>query len=400
MLQKNRLLTPGPTPIPSRVRLRMAEEMLHHRKNVFKEAMQALQPKMQDLFGTEQVVLPLTCSGTGAMTAAVHGLFAKGEKVLVVNAGKFGERFGKIAITRGLIVEELILEWGTTVSGAQIAKILDADSSISGVLMQLSETSTGALHPVEEVAAITRQRNVLLVVDGISAVGISPCPLDAWGIDCLLTGSQKGLMVPPGLSLLALSARAWEKAETIPQDCFYFNLLKEKANVLKGQTLFTSPVSLLLALDESLTMIFENGPSKTEALDALYRKQWALTMMARAGVQALGLTPFVQENFTWGLTSVLLPEGVDGTKVVSLAAQKYGIIFAGGQDHLKGRIVRIGHMGWVDWADVSAGLYALAACIKEVGGYFASRDYLEEALCAYENALQAPYGTAIALIRS
>ncbi len=400
MLQKNRLLTPGPTPIPSRVRLRMAEEMLHHRKHVFKELLLNMQPKLQNLFATEQLVLPLSCSGTGAMTAAVHGLFAKGEKVLVVNAGKFGERFGEIARTHGLEVQELVLEWGTTVSGEYIAKALDADPSISGVLLQLSETSTGALHPVQEVAAITRQRSVLLVVDGISAVGISPCPLDTWGIDCLLTGSQKGLMVPPGLSLLALSARAWKKAEGVPQDCFYFNLLKERENIRKGQTLFTSPVSLLLALDESLNMIFENGSSADEALEALFRKQWALTMMARKGVEALGLTPFVQENFTWGLTSVLLPQGVDGTQVVNIAAQKYGVVFAGGQDHLKGRIVRIGHMGWVDWADVSAGLYALARALKDAGGYSACRNYLEEALCAYENALQVPCGTSITQIRS
>ncbi len=393
MLHKQRLLTPGPTPIPSRVRLRMAEEMVHHRKSAFKQALLNLQPKLQALFGTTTPVLPLSTSGTGAMTAAVHGLFHKGEKVLVVNAGKFGERFGEISRTRGLEVEELTLPWGSTVTAGQIEEILQKDASICGVLLQLSETSTGALHPVQEVAAITRKRDVLLVVDGISAVGISPCPMDAWGIDCLLTGSQKGLMVPPGLSLLALSERAWQKAHSVPQDCFYFNLPKEKANILKGQTLFTSPVSLLLALDESMDMLFENASSPEQGLDALYRKQWALTMMTRTGIEALGLTPFVEKNFTWGLTSIVLPQGIDGAKLVSLAAQSFGVIFAGGQDHLKGRMVRIGHMGWVDFADVSAGLYALAHSLKAVGGYSAAKSYLEQALAAYSMALDLPAGT-------
>ncbi len=381
MLNKSRLLTPGPTPIPSRTRLAMAGEMIHHRKPVFKDIMHKLQPKMQQLFGTKQVVMPITCSGTGAMTAAVHTLFAPGEKVLVVEAGKFGERWGEIATMHGCIVETLSFEWGTVARAENIKQVLDADKSIRGVFIQLCETSTGALHPIDEISAITKDRDVLLVVDGISAVGISPCPMDSLGIDCLLTGSQKGLMVPPGLSLIALSERAWKRAESIKQTCYYFNLIKEKANVEKGQTLFTSPISLLLGLNESLDIIMEMG------LEALYAKQWALSLMARHGVQALGLKPFVEEHFAWGLTSVLLPEGLDGTKVVQYAAQKYNVVMAGGQDHLKGRIVRIGHMGFVDFGDVSAGLYALAKSIEHVGGYVSSRDYLEQALAVYEKAL-------------
>ncbi len=381
MLNKVRLLTPGPTPIPSRVRLIMAQEMLHHRKAAFKDVMLRIQPKLQQLFGTATPVLPLACSGTGSMTAAVHNLFTPKEKILVINGGKFGERWEQIATTYGCSVEVIKLAWGTAVAPHDVQKMLDADPSIRGVFMQLSETSTGVLHPVEQIAAITRERDVLLIVDGISAVGISPCPMDAWGIDCLLTGSQKGLMVPPGLALMALSERAWAKAATVPPTCFYFNVCKERSSIEKGQTLFTSPVSLLLALDESLSMILENG------LEAVYRKQWALTCMAREGLHALGLLPFVQEHFTWGLTSVLLPEGIDATEVLQIAAERYGVLMAGGQDNFKGRMVRIGHMGWVDWADIAAGLYALAHAIEDRGGYFAARDYIEKALVAYENAL-------------
>ncbi len=400
MLHKTRLLTPGPTPIPSRVRLRMAEEMIHHRKDAFKEAMHKLQPQLQQLFGTTTTVLPLASTGTGAMTAAVHGLFAKGEKVLVVNAGKFGERFVLIAQTRGLEVQSIDLEWGSTVNPQQIQEILDKDSSIRGVLIQLSETSTGALHPVQAVAEITRKRDVLLVADGVSAVSISPCPMDAWGIDCLVTGSQKGLMVPTGLSLLAFSERAWKKAESLPQECFYFNLLKEREKIHAKQTLFSTPVSHVLALHESLTMFFEQGDTPEQALEYIYRKQWALTMMVRAGVQALGLKPFIPENFAWGVTSVLMPQGIDATEVIRLAAQNYGVLLAGGQDHLKGRIVRIGHMGWVDFGDMCAGLHAFAESLRQVGGYSASRSYLEEALGAYNAALQVPAGTPLPTIWS
>ncbi|MGE9985032.1 pyridoxal-phosphate-dependent aminotransferase family protein [Desulfovibrio sp. SGI.169] len=386
MLNKVRLLTPGPTPLPERVRLILARDMIHHRKSEFKAVMGRVQEKLRVLFGTRETVLPLSCSGTGAMTAAVYGLFNPGERVLVVEAGKFGQRWRAIAASRGLETTSLNVPWGQAVAPEQVEAALKADPSITGVLIQLSETSTGVLHPVREVAQITRQRDVLLVVDGISAVGLSPCPLDQWGLDCLLTGSQKGLMLPPGLALLALSARAWKKAESVTPGCFYFNLLKEREQALKGQTLFTSPVNLILGLDESLDMLLENG------LEALYAKQWALTMLTRAGVSALGLDLFAPRHFAWGITSVLLPEGVDGAAVLRLAQDRHGVCMAGGQDQLKGRIVRIGHMGWVDWSDALAGLYALERGLTEAGGFSGARGYLEQGMAAYRAALAGKPG--------
>jgi aspartate aminotransferase-like enzyme len=388
MLNKTRLLTPGPTPLPEQVRLALARDMLHHRKSEFATIMHRVQARLRILFGTEGTVLPLSCSGTGAMTAAVHCLFHPGEKVLVVEAGKFGQRWGEIAKSRGLDVATLSAPWGQAIQPEAVEEALKADPAIAGVLAQLSETSTGVLHPVREIAACTRKRSQLLVVDGISAVGLSPCPMDEWGIDCLLTGSQKGLMLPPGLALLALSERAWKKAADVPPGCFYFNLIKERANVEKGQTLFTSPVNLILGLDESLSMLLENG------LEAVYAKQWALTMLTRTGITALGLRLFAPRNFAWGITSALLPDGMDGVQLLRLAMEKYGIVMAGGQDHLKGRIVRIGHMGWVDWADVTAGLYALNRSLAESGGYSGARDYLEQALAAYTTALNGVPGQA------
>ncbi len=385
-MHHQRLLTPGPTPVPTEVRLAMAADMLHHRKPAFKEILGGLQSRLRTLFGTQGPVLPLSCSGTGAMTAAVFGLFAPGETVLVVDGGKFGERWRKIAETRQLKIVDLKVEWGRAVNPADVEKILDAQPGISGLLVQLSETSTGVLHPVEEIARITRRREVLLVADGISAVGLSPCPLDAWGMDCLLTGSQKGLMTPPGLALIALSPRAWEKAARVPSGCFYFNLIKERENLEKNQTLFTSPVSLISGLSKGLELMLADG------LEAVYRRQWALTMMARTGIQALGLAPFAPEHYAWGVTAAALPAGLDGTEVVRRMADEHGVIVAGGQDHLKGRILRIGHMGWVDWADLAAGLYALEQSLRACLGYSAARDYLERSLAAYRAALAGEPG--------
>ena len=394
MLNKTRLLTPGPTPLPERVRLVLAQDMIHHRKAAFKEAMAKVQTQLRTLFGTEGPVLPLTCSGTGAMTAALHGLCHAGEKILVIEGGKFGQRWREIAAVRGLECLSLAVEWGQAVCPEDIAQVLDANPDVTAVCMQVSETSTGVLHPVQAVAEITCKRNVLLIADGISAVGLSPCPMDEWGIDCLLTGSQKGLMLPPGMALLALSPRAWEKAATVPPSCFYFNLLKERDNVLKGQTLFTSPVSLILGLAESMDMLLEAG------LDTVYRKQWALTMMARTGAQALGLALLAPENYTWGLTSVRLPAGISAPDVVKYAAEDYGVYLAGGQDQLKPSVIRIGHMGWVDWSDVMAGLTALKASIEKADGWCGSRDYLSLAFSAYQQALQHPAGTPLPLIDS
>ncbi len=392
MLNKSRLLTPGPTPIPSRVRLAMAQEMIHHRKSNFKDILRDIQPKLQTLFGTQGPVLPLSVSGTGAMTAAIHGLFAPGEKILVLEAGKFGERWVEIGQTHGCKVQVISASWGETFDIDAVKQALLADPEIRGICMQLSETSTGVLHPVDEIAALTRTSNTLLVVDGISAVGISPCPMDALGIDCLLTGSQKGLMVPPGLALLAMSDRAWQKAAHVKQHCFYFNLVKERENLEKAQTLFTSPVSLIMGLQESLNMLFENDAN----LENLYRKQWAMTLMTRKGIEALGLSPFVQKHFAWGLTSLMLPDHIDASKISQYMAEKYNIIVAGGQGHAKGRMLRIGHMGYVDFADILAGLHALAQAMHVVAhAPLPLSNYLEQALEAYEAGLQMKPGTTI-----
>ncbi len=377
-MNKLRMLTPGPTPLPESVRLALARDMIHHRKDEFRKIMAENQEGLRYLFGTREPVLTLTSSGTGAMVAAVTNLFAPGEKVLVVEAGKFGQRWSDIAQSHGLEVVALPVEWGRAVSKEEVENALFRWPDIQGVLVQASETSTGVLHPIKELAELCQDKGKLLVVDGISAVGISPCPMDEWGIDCLLTGSQKGLMLPPGLAFIALSQRGWERVETKRPKNFYFNLLKEKARCLQNQTNFTPAINLIVALKECLEYF------KVRGLENIYKKQRALTEMCRAGVRAIGLELLVKDSYTLGLTSVLLPPGIDGIKLLEIARQQYGAVLAGGQDQLKGKIVRIGHMGYVDWSDILAGLYALRQAYVACGGFSGSRDYLEQAMRVYE----------------
>ncbi|GAU08710.1 pyridoxal-phosphate-dependent aminotransferase family protein [Desulfoplanes formicivorans] len=382
MLNKQRLLTPGPTPLPEDVRLAMAQDMIHHRKPAFKKIMGEIQQGLQHLFGTSQPVLPLTCSGTGAMTAAVTNLFQPGETVLVIEGGKFGERWSAIAESHGLEMVILPVPWGKPVKVIDVLNSLDRWPAIKGILIQASETSTGVLHPIQEIGEMTRKRDVQLVVDGISAVGVSPCPMDEWGIDCLLTGSQKGLMLPPGLAFIALSQRAWERVHTVKSKQFYFNLPKERLQLEQQQTLFTPGISLLVGLAKSLEHF------KGDKLQQLFRKQWALTMMARAGISAMGLELLALERFTWGLTSLLMPPGVDASDVLATMARDYGVVAAGGQGAMKGKMIRLGHMGHVDWSDLLAGLYALRQSYVACGGYSGCQNYLELAMKAYEQGLE------------
>ncbi len=384
MGSKPRLLTPGPTPLPEEVRQALALDMIHHRKAQFRSVMGRVQSRLQALFGTAQPVLPLSCSGTGAMQAAVSNLFAPGETVLVVEGGKFGQRWKEIALTHGLDVVSLPVPWGQAVNPEDIEQSLQTQPHIKGVLVQASETSTGVLHPVGAMSRLTSRRDCLLVVDGISAVGISPCPMDEMAIDCLLTGSQKGLMLPPGLALISLSPRAWDRAESITNRVYALNLLQERKKILDNQTAFTSPVNLLRGLEVSLELLLKNG------LEALYQTSWGLTQMTRAGVRAMGLSCLAETHYTWGLTSVSMPQELDAQQVLALAEKDFNVVMAGGQDHLKGRIIRIGHMGFVDWADILAGLHALGECLLRCGGRVQTADHLNQAMQAFELARRSP----------
>lgn len=358
---KQLLLAPGPTPVPARVRLAMAQPMFHHRTPQFSALFGEVREGLRELFQTREDVLVLASSGTGAMEAAIVNCFAPGDQVVVVNGGKFGERWIKLATTFGLTPIEIRVEWGRAVHPDQLADALDAHPRARGVLVQASETSTTAVHPIEEMAAITRQRDVLLVVDGITAVGVYELPMDRWGIDVLITGSQKALMLPPGLGLLALSGRAWERAERVAQPRYYFDLNRERANQAKNTTAYTPAISLVIGLHAALSMMREEGWA------AVFARHARLASATRAAAGALGLRLLAPDNPSPAVTGVHVPDALDGSKLFAYLRDKMRVVFAGGQDHLKGKIVRIAHLGYMDVFDTITAVAALEMALRHFG---------------------------------
>jgi aspartate aminotransferase-like enzyme len=357
---KKYLLAPGPTPVPESVLLAMAQPIFHHRTPQFEALFADTSKSLQALFKTGQDVLMLASSGTGAMEAAVTNTTSPGDRVLVVNGGKFGERWGKIAASYGLVVTELKVEWGTAVDPAAIARALKEHPETRLVLMQGSETSTTVLHPVAEVAKITRELDTLLVVDGITAVGVLDLPMDALGIDVLLTGSQKALMLPPGLAFIALSERAWKAAAAAKSPRFYFDLKRERDNQQKHTTAWTPAISLIFGLHEALRLMFEEG------LDNVYARHDRMARATRAGAAALGLRLVAPTAPSPATTGIYLPEGVPG-KLVGYLRDKVGITFAGGQDQLKGKICRVAHLGYIGTFDIITAMAALEMGIAAFG---------------------------------
>ncbi len=357
---KKYLLAPGPTPVPESVLLAMAQPIFHHRTPQFEALFAETARSLQALFKTKQDVIMLASSGTGAMEAAVTNTTSPGDRVLVVNGGKFGERWGKIAATYGLTVTELKVEWGTAVDPAAIAKALQDHPETKLVLMQGSETSTTVLHPVAEVAKITRESDTLLVVDGITAVGVLDLPMDALGIDVLLTGSQKALMLPPGLAFVALSEKAWKAAAAAKCPRFYFDLKRERDNQQKHTTAWTPAISLIFGLHEALRLMFAEG------LDNVFARHDRLARATRAGAEALGLKLVAPTAPSPATTGIYLPEGVPG-KLVGYLRDKVGLTFAGGQDQLKGKICRVAHLGYIGTFDIVTAMAGLEMGIAAFG---------------------------------
>lgn len=380
---KNYLLAPGPVPVPPRVLQAMAMPIIHHRTPQFSRIFEEAEQGLKELFQTRQDVLILAASGTGAMEASVTNTLSPGDEVLVVNAGKFGERWGKIAAAYGVVVHEIKVEWGQAVRAQDVQRMLDEHKGIRAVLMQASETSTTALHPVREIAAITRTRDVLLVVDGITAVGVIDMPMDDWGIDILVTGSQKALMLPPGLAFLALSERAWERTKTAKTPRFYFDLKRERDNLAKNTTAWTPAITLIIGLRECLSIMKEEGFAN------IFKRHDRNARATRAAALALELALLAPESPSPAVTGMHVPAGVEGGKLVAYLRDKMGVTFAGGQDHLKGKIVRVAHLGYMGTFDVVTAIAALELGLthfgREVGlgrGVGAAEKILLEALPA------------------
>ncbi|MEX5219313.1 MAG: alanine--glyoxylate aminotransferase family protein [Nitrospiraceae bacterium] len=359
---KRYLLAPGPTPVPPEVLLAMAKPMTHHRAPEFDKLFGEVREDLKWLFQTRNDVLILASSGTGGMEGAVSNFLSPGDKAISINGGKFGERWTKLCKTFGAQVHEIKVEWGRAVDPQAVADQLKKDPGIKAVYVQASETSTGVAHDVKALAEIVkRYEETILVVDAITALGVLDLKTDAWGLDVVVTGSQKALMLPPGLAFVSASEKAWRLAEKAKNASFYFNLKKERDSQQKNQTAYTPAVSLILGLKEVLTIL------KGEGLEAIFSRHASLARAMREGIQAAGLSLFPKERPSDALTAIAAPDGVDGQAVYKNLRTQYGMTAAGGQDHLKGKIFRVSHMGYVDSFDVITALAAVEMVVKGLG---------------------------------
>ncbi|GAB6076092.1 pyridoxal-phosphate-dependent aminotransferase family protein [Desulfurobacterium crinifex] len=377
---KQRLLTPGPTMVPERVLEALGKSTLYHRSPEFKEIFLEAKERLKRLFRTQGEVLILTSSGTGAMEAAVSNLFNPGDSAVVVVGGKFGERWKELCETFGVKPIVIEVEWGKSVRLEDIEEALKTNPDVKGVLVQICETSTGTIHDVKGIGELLKSYpDVLLIADGITAYGVYDIPTDEWGIDVGITGSQKALMTPPGLAVISLNEKAQQRLSEVESRSYYFNLKKELKNQQKGQTAYTTGVNLVVALNEALKMIEEEG------LENVAKRHERLAEATRAGVKALGLE-LLSEKPANGVTAVLSPEGINGQDVVKIAREKYGITIAGGQEHLKGKIFRLSHMGYVDILDILTGLEVVEFALYELGyRNFKFGDSVSAAMETYQN---------------
>jgi aspartate aminotransferase-like enzyme len=356
---KQYLLAPGPTPVPPAVLLAMAQPMIHHRTPEYEALFADVRRDLRLLFQCKNEVLMFAASGTGAMEGAVVNTLSPGDRVIVVRGGKFGERWADICQAYGLHVFPVDVPYGKSVDPAAVAGALERAPASKAVFATHSETSTGAVHDIQALAGIVRRTEALLVVDAITSLGVMDLPMDAWGVDVAVSGSQKALMLPPGLSFAALSDRAWERVPLARLPKFYFDFVRERKAIVGNQSAYTPAVSLVVGLRETLRLIL------TEGLPGVFARHDRLARAARAGVQALGLTLFAEHPGA-ACTAVTAPPGIDGGAVVK-GMRKRGITIAGGQSSMKGKMFRISHMGYVDPFDVLIALGALEMVLADLG---------------------------------
>ena len=361
-MDKQYLLAPGPTPVPPEVLLAMASPIIHHRAPVYEKVLREVRDGLKYLFQTKNEVLIFASSGTGAMEGSVTNTLCAGDKVIVVEGGKFGERWANICQAYGVKVRVFPVEWGQAIDPALIGQALQEDPAVKAVFLQATETSTGVLYPVKEIAAIvSRYPGTIMVVDAISHLGAVELPMDEWKLDIVVAGSQKALMLPPGLAFAALSDKAWELVgkSTLPK--FYFDFQKELKNIKQNQSAYTPAVSLVIGLAESLRKI------RTEGLENVFARHARLAKATREAMLALGLKLYAATAYSNAVTAVVAPPGVDGQKVVKVLREKHNLTIAGGQDRAKGKIFRIAHLGFVDKFDVLMGVAAVEMTLQELG---------------------------------
>jgi aspartate aminotransferase-like enzyme len=365
MLHKNRLFTPGPTPLLPAAQTAMASFTAHHRTADFKALYQRVLSDMKDFVGTKNDVLVLACSGTGVMEASVSNLTSPGDKVLVLTAGKFGERWTGLAKAFGCQVDVLSVPYGETFSMDEIRARMNP--SIRAVFVQATESSTGARHDVEGIAKIVRSQNdALLVVDAITGLGTTHLDVDGWGVDVIIGGSQKALMMPPGLGYCAVSERAWKRMETTTSPRYYFDLRKERKSAAKGESAYTPATSLFAALGAALEFVRGMGAGDlAKGREELVNNAELCAEMTRQGAKALGLKLYASSPSA-ALTAINAPEGLDSGKIVKEFRESFDAVVANGQGEMKGKLFRIAHIGYYDYLDTVGILGALEHVLARV----------------------------------
>jgi len=363
-MRKKYIMAPGPTPIPAEVLAEAGLPIMHHRTPQFQAIFKAAHEGLQMFFRTKNPVMTFASVGTGAMESAVVNLTSPGEKVLVASSGHFGNRWKDICKVYGVEADHYESEWGQAVDPQEVAKRLKAAPGVKLVFTTLNETSTGVVNDVKTLAQVAHEGGALLVVDAISGLGAMPCETDAWGLDVVLSGSQKGFMIPPGLGFVCANQAAVEKSKTAKNPRYYFSYekaLKKLTEEKMPDTPFTPAISLIIQVRKALELIHQEGMEK------VWERHAGLAKATRMGVAALGLKLFAPQAPSNALTAVESPDGIDSGLINKTFRDTYGISIAGGQGKAKGKIFRIGHLGYVDGSDVILGVATLEMVLHRVG---------------------------------
>ncbi|MFP4121241.1 pyridoxal-phosphate-dependent aminotransferase family protein [Coleofasciculus sp.] len=364
MDNKLMLMIPGPTPVPEQVLLALAQHPIGHRSGEFSAIMAEVTQNLKWLHQTQNDVLVLTVSGTGAMEAGIINFLSPGDRVLVGSNGKFGDRWAKMSAAFGLEVETITAPWGQPLDPEVFRQKLEADTdkTIKAVIVTHSETSTGVLNDLETINRYVKDHGqALIIVDAVTSVGAVNLPIDEWGIDVVASGAQKGYMVPPGLGFVCVSDKAWQAYETAKLPRFYLDLGTYRKAAQKNSNPFTPPVNLMLGLQTALRMM------KAEGLDNIFARHYRLMQATRAAVEALSLPLFAPDNAASPAVTAVAPVSIEAEQIRSVIKKRFDISLAGGQDHFKGKIFRIGHLGFVCDRDILAAIGALEATLRELG---------------------------------
>ncbi|MBU3958817.1 MAG: alanine--glyoxylate aminotransferase family protein [Candidatus Omnitrophica bacterium] len=360
-MRKSYLLTPGPTPLPPQVCEALGRPIIHHRTPQFQAILKEANDGLRYVFQTKNDVFILASSGTGAMEAAVANLLSAGDTAITIQGGKFGERWTEICNSYGINTEIIEVQWGEAVEAREIEKRIKANPKIKAVFTTLCETSTGVVNDIEAVGKIVRNSQAVLVVDAISGLGAIDLQTDSWFCDVVVSGSQKGLMLPPGLGFISVSPKAWKLVQDSKCPKYYFDLKAAKKALDKTDTPFTPAITLIIALCESLKMLKEDG------LENVFLRHKKMADATKAAMKAMGLELFAASAASDVVTAAKVPQGIDGEKMVKTMRDTYGVTIAGGQGEFKGRIFRIAHMGYIEKSDIIFCLVCLEKVLSQMG---------------------------------